>query len=188
MRDFDTRPTHWMAKHGLGILRISLGIIFLWFGVLKFVPGLSPADELAGRTIQTLSLGLVTPDVSRPILAVWETLIGLGLIFAPRADTGDVRWVWLRATLLLLGLQMAGTFTPLALFPGQTWSRFPIAPTLEGQYIIKNLVLIAAATVVGGTVRGVAIVASPRVAAKAQVEDEAEAKGRESAGSPGREF
>ena len=61
---------------------------------------------------------------------------------------------YLRATLLLLAVQMLGTITPLFLFPAETFTVFPIAPTLEGQYIIKNLVLVAAAMVIGGTVRG----------------------------------
>jgi len=58
----------------------------------------------------------------------------------------------------LLFLQMAGTMTPLVLFPAETFVRFPYAPTLEGQYIIKNLVLISAGLVVGSTVRGGRIV------------------------------
>ena len=57
---------------------------------------------------------------------------------------------------------MAGTFTPLVLFPDETWTVFPIAPTLEGQYIIKNIVLIGAAMVVGATVRGGRIVPEPQ--------------------------
>jgi hypothetical protein len=77
-------------------------------------------------------------------LAVWETLIGLGLI------TGK----FLRIILLLLFAQMIGTMTPLILFPAETFSKIPYAPTLEGQYIIKNLVLISAGLVVGATVRG----------------------------------
>jgi hypothetical protein len=99
---------------------------------------------LAARTIERLSFGLVTADVSLPLLAAWETVIGLGLI-AGR---------WLRGILFLLALQMAGTFTPLLLFPDETFTVFPVVPTLEGQYIIKNLVLIGAAMVVGATVRG----------------------------------
>jgi uncharacterized membrane protein YphA (DoxX/SURF4 family) len=136
---------------GITLLRISVGIVFVWFGILKFVPGLSPADELATRTIATLSFGLVQPDVSRPTLALWETLIGLGLISGR----------FMRATLLLLFLQMVGTVTPLFLFPAETWSRFPIAPTLEGQYIIKNIVLVSAGLVIGATVRGGGLVDDP---------------------------
>ena len=165
-RGFDARLSWWMARHGPRLARWSLGLVFLWFGAIKFVPGLSPADGLATRTIETLTLGLVEPWLSRPTLAAWECLIGLGLLSG----------VWLRATLLLLALQMLGTLTPLAIFPGETWSRFPVAPTLEGQYIIKNVVLVAAALVVGATVRGGGMIASPRVARPAQEADAREAR------------
>ncbi len=140
----DRRVTQTMARFGVPFLRVSLGLIFFWFGVLKFFPGLSPADQLASTTITTLSLGIVPGDVAVLVLALWECAIGLGLIFG----------VFLRATLLLLFLQMLGTFTPLLLFPDETFTRFPYAPTLEGQYIIKNLVLIAAGIIIGSTVRG----------------------------------
>lgn len=141
---FDIRLTRWMARHAVLGLRLSLGIIFLWFGALKLVPGMSPAEGLAASTIGLLSGGLVPAAWIPPGLGVWECLIGLGLISG----------VWMRATLLLLALQMAGTFTPLVLFPGDCFTRVPFAPTLEGQYIIKNLVLIAAAIAIGATVRG----------------------------------
>ncbi len=140
----DIRITTWMAAHGVRLTRIALGIVFLWFGIIKFVPDWSPAAGLATRTIDRLSFGLVGPEVSLPLLASWESLIGLGLL------TGR----YLRATLLLLFAQMPGTLTPLVLFPEETFRAFPYAPTLEGQYIIKNLVLIGAALVVGATVRG----------------------------------
>jgi hypothetical protein len=91
-----------------------------------------------------MTFGIVTPSVSVPILATWECVIGLGLLFG----------FALRATLFLLFAQMFGTLVPLALFPAETFVIFPIAPTLEGQYIIKNVVLISAAIVVGATVRG----------------------------------
>jgi uncharacterized membrane protein YphA (DoxX/SURF4 family) len=147
----DRRITALLARIGVPAVRIALGIIFFWFGVLKLFPGLSPAEDLAARTIETLSFGSITPSVSLPILATWECLIGLGLL------TGR----FLRATLLLLAVQMLGTLTPLFLFPAETWTRFPYAPTLEGQYIIKNVVLIAGAMVVGSTVRGGRIVPAP---------------------------
>ena len=86
------------------------------------------------------------------ILAVWESLIGIGLL------TGRA----MRLTLLLLWAQMLGTVTPLFLFPAETWNIFPIAPTLEGQYIIKNLVLISAGLVLGATVRGGGLVSDPK--------------------------
>lgn len=149
----DVRLTRWMAHNGVTLLRISLGLVFLWFGALKFFPGMSPADELAGRTIERLSGGLVSPETALPVLAAWESLIGLGLLFG----------VFLRAVLLLLGLQMIGTLTPLVLFPAEVFTRIPYAPTLEGQYIIKNAVLISAAIVLGATVRGGGLVAQPEV-------------------------
>ena len=84
----DARITQWMARYGILLLRISMGLVFLWFGALKFFPGLSPAADLATRTIERLTFGLIVPEVSILILAVWESLIGLGLIFgifcAPR--------------------------------------------------------------------------------------------------------
>lgn len=147
----DRRITQWMARYGLLLLRLSLGVLFFWFGFLKFFPGLSPAQDLATRTIEALSFGLIPPEVSIYILAVWECLIGLGLI-AGR---------FMRGTLLLLFLQMLGTITPIFLFPGEVFTRIPYAPTLEGQYIIKNMVLISAGLVLGATVRGGGMVVEP---------------------------
>lgn len=135
----DQGITHWMARYGLLIMRLGLGVVFFWFGALKLVPGLSPAEDLVRHTIY-----FVDPDLFLPVLAVWEMLIGLGLI------TGK----WMRLTLLLLFLQMPGTALPLVLLPEVTWTAFPYGLTMEGQYIIKNLALIGAALVLGGTVRG----------------------------------
>ena len=147
----DVRITGTLARIGVPAVRIALGIVFVWFGVLKFFPNLSPAELLAARTIERLTLGVVQPDISLPVLAAWEGVIGIGLILGR----------WLRGVLFLLAVQMAGTFTPLVLFPDETWTVFPIVPTLEGQYIIKNIVLIGAAMVVGATVRGGRIVPEP---------------------------
>jgi uncharacterized membrane protein YphA (DoxX/SURF4 family) len=147
----DRRITTWMARYGLLLLRLSLGIVFFWFGFLKFFPDLSPAQDLATRTIEVLSFGLIPPEVSIYILAVWECLIGLGLIIGR----------FMRVTLLLLFLQMLGTITPVFLFPDEVFTRIPYAPTLEGQYIIKNMVLISAGLVLGATVRGGGMVVEP---------------------------
>ncbi len=150
----DVRLTRWMARYGVAALRVSLGVVFFWFGALKFFPGLSPAQDLATRTIEMLTFGLIPPGLSLLILAAWECAIGLGLI------TG----LFMRATLLLLLLQMLGTITPLFFFPAETFTRIPYAPTLEGQYIIKNIVLVTAGLVLGATVRGGDLVADPEVA------------------------
>ncbi len=140
----DMRITRWMASNGIRILRISMGIIFFWFGMLKFFEGLSPAESLATRTIDMLSFGLIGPELVRYGLATWEVLIGIGLLFKWR----------LREILLLMFLQMLGTLTPIVLLPGEVFTAFPYGLTLEGQYIIKNLVIIAAGMVIGSTVRG----------------------------------
>ncbi len=151
LEPIDVRLTTWMARHGITLTRISLGVVFLWFGAIKFVPGWSPAADLAARTIERITLGIVTPEIGLPLLATWESLIGVGLLLGR----------FLRLTLLLLFAQMPGTMLPLVLFPSETFTAFPHSPTMEGQYIIKNLVLIAAAIVVGATVRGGELRAEP---------------------------
>lgn len=147
----DRRITEWMADNGLTLVRFALGIVFFWFGALKLFPGLSPAETLAGRTIEVLTLGTVPTPIALPMLAVWEMAIGVGMFIGR----------WMRLTLLLLFVQMLGTITPLVLFPAETFRTFPFAPTLEGQYIIKNVVLVSAAIVLGATVRGGQLVPEP---------------------------
>ena len=154
----DRRVTAVLARSAVPVVRVSLGVVFLWFGALKFIPGLSPAEDLAGRTIDQLSGGMVGPALTVPVLAAWECLIGLGFLSGR----------FLRATLLLMAVQMIGTLTPLLLFPAETFTRFPYAPTLEGQYIIKNVVLIAAAMVLGATVRGGRLEAEPAAGTTAE--------------------
>jgi uncharacterized membrane protein YkgB len=147
----DAAVTAWMARYGVTLLRQSLGLVFFWFGVLKFFPGLSPASELAVSTIDMLTVGMVPPAIAINTLAAWECLIGLGLLFG----------VALRATLALLWVQMIGTITPIFFFPELVFTRVPYAPTLEGQYIIKNVVLVSAGIVIGATVRGGGLVSNP---------------------------
>lgn len=153
----DIALTTWMAANGITILRLSLGLVFLWFGVLKFFPGQSPAQNLAAETIHQLTFGFLPPGTAVFILAVWESLIGLGLLLG----------VYLRATLLLLWVQMIGTITPLFLFPEICFQQFPFVPTLEGQYIIKNVVLVSAGLVIGATVRGGRLTPSAAAAERA---------------------
>lgn len=148
----DQRITRWMAEHGLTFLRASIGVVFLWFGVLKFWPDLSPADALATATIDELTFGMVPETLARILLAALETAIGVGLILGK----------WMRVTLLLLIGQMLGTITPLFLFPDLTWSQF-LVPTLEGQYILKNVVLVSAALTIGASVRGGGLTDDPEL-------------------------
>lgn len=140
----DIAVTRWMSDNGLMLLRLSIGIIFFWFGFLKYFEGLSPAEDIAIRTIRTITFGVISDKVILYGLATWEVLIGIGLIFK----------IFLRETLLLLYLQMLGTFMPIFLFPGEVFHLFPISFTLEGQYIVKNIVLLSAGIVLGATVRG----------------------------------
>jgi uncharacterized membrane protein YphA (DoxX/SURF4 family) len=133
-----------MGAIGIPALRISLGIIFLWFGILKFFPGMSSAEALAINTTRILTFGIISDTAALWAIAAVESTIGLGLIFG----------TFLRFVLLLLWAQMLGTLSPLVLFPTETFKIFPLVPTLEGQYIIKNLILISAAIVIGATVRG----------------------------------
>jgi uncharacterized membrane protein YphA (DoxX/SURF4 family) len=135
----DARITGWMAEYGVKILRVALGVVFFWYGALKLVPGLSPAAELVRDTVPFLP-----GDLFVPFLGVWEMVIGLGFI------TG---WA-LRIVILLLFLQMLGAMSPIFVLPDRVFTIFPFGLTLEGQYIFKNLVLIAAALVIGSTVHG----------------------------------
>jgi uncharacterized membrane protein YphA (DoxX/SURF4 family) len=143
----DLRITRWMARNGLTVLRFSLGVVFVWFGALKLVPGLSPAEELVRATVPFLP-----GEWFLPVLALWEIAIGIGFL------TGRA----LRVTILLLFLQMPGTLAPIALLPERVFTVFPYGLTLEGQYIVKNLVLIAAALVIGATVRGARLIEEAR--------------------------
>ena len=139
----DMAVTRWMSAAGILMLRLSIGFIFLWFGGLKFFQGLSPAEDIAIRTIDTITFGWFQEPLIIYGLAVWEVLIGIGLLFN----------IFLRETLLLLYVQMIGTFLPVFLFPEEVFQVAPYSLTLEGQYIIKNVVFISAGIVLGATVR-----------------------------------
>lgn len=116
-----------------------MGVVFFWFGALKLIPDLSPAEDLIRQSITFLPMNLFLP-----FLAIWEMVIGVGFI------TGR----FMRATIFLLFLQMPGTISPIFLRPDLVFTQFPFGLTLEGQYIVKNAVLISAALVLGATVRG----------------------------------
>jgi len=135
----DRAVTDWLARRSVLILRVALGIVFLWFGALKLFPGLSPAEGLIGKTVA----GIVDVEWFIPVLATWECVIGLGLLLNR----------FLRITLLLLGAHMVGTFLPLVTCPNEVWTKFPYAWTLEGQYILKNFVLIGAGLTLVGSLR-----------------------------------
>lgn len=134
LKEFDTKLIGFLNRISLPALQISLGIIFIWFGVLKIF-GDSPANDLITKTIYWFN-----PDVFIPVLGVWEMAIGICLLVPS----------FIRVGLFLLALQMPGTFLPLVLLPEVCFQSIPFDLTLEGQYIVKNLVLIGAAMAVGG--------------------------------------
>ena len=136
--DLDIFVTELMSKWGVTLLRYSLGIIYIWFGALKPL-GLSPAQELVENTVYWFE----NPKTFVPILGIWEVVIGITMIIKPL----------IRVSIILLFIQMPGTFLPLVLFPEVCFTNFPFGLTLEGQYIVKNLIIISAALVVGSTVR-----------------------------------
>jgi uncharacterized membrane protein YphA (DoxX/SURF4 family) len=118
---------------GCRFLAISIGLVYLWFGVLKFFPHLSPAEDLAKNTITVLTMGLIPSKVSIILLAIWETIIGIFLILN----------VFRRPIIILALVHMVFTFTPLLFFPKDSFN-LPFVFTLLGQYIFKNLIIIAA--------------------------------------------
>jgi uncharacterized membrane protein YkgB len=126
------RAVAWMHAHGLRTLRYSIGVVFVWFGFLKIV-GFSPATELVTSTVYWFD-----PSWFVPFLGWWEVAIGACFLVRP----------WLRLGLALLAPQMVGTFLPLLTLPSVTWQAV-LMPTIEGQYIIKNLLIISGALVVG---------------------------------------
>ncbi len=127
----------WLQQYGLLILRFSLAVVFIWFGLLKVIGG-SPATELVKNIVYW-----VDPTWFVPFLGWWEVVIGICFLWRPL----------LRVGILLMMIQMAGTFLPLVLLPGVVYEGSVVRLTLEGQYIVKNIVLIAAALVVGSSVR-----------------------------------
>ncbi|MGH3485006.1 MAG: DoxX family protein [Nocardioidaceae bacterium] len=136
------RVTDWLARYSIDILRVCLGVVFLAFGVLKFIPDASPAQALVERTLDTLSLGIVSGQTALVMTALAECFIGITLI------TGKL----LRAGLAVLAASMIGIMSPLVLF---FTDMFPAdGPTLEAQYVFKDIVLIAAGLVIAARTLG----------------------------------
>jgi putative oxidoreductase len=125
-----------LSRHSIDLLRVSLGLVFLVFGVLKFVPGLSPAEPLVARTMEVLTLGLLPESAALVVVAALETFIGVALLIGGRL---------LAAGLVALAVAMVGILSPLVLFAGDLLGG---GPTLEAQYVFKDIVLVAAALVV----------------------------------------
>lgn len=137
--------TVWLARNSIGILRVSLGLVFLAFGVLKFFPDASPAQALVERTLDTLTFGLLSGETALLVTAVAECFIGLTLV------TGKL----VRAGLVVLAGSLIGIMSPLVLFFGDL---FPGTPTLEAQYVFKDIVLAAAGLVIAARTLGARLI------------------------------
>jgi putative oxidoreductase len=140
-----------LRAHSIVLLRVAVGLVILIFGVLKFFPDVSPAEELTIKTTDALSFGLVPGHIAIVIIASLETIIGLLLI------TGR----FLRVAIYLLFGQLVGVLAPLVLFTDRLFSGPHNAPTLEGQYVIKDLILVASGLVVASTLPGLVPGADP---------------------------
>jgi len=147
IENIDRSLTRLLARYSLTILRITVGIVFVWFGALKFFPGMSPAEHLIRESITFLSM-----DWFLPFLAALEVTIGFCYILGGK---------FLRVGVILMLGQMAGAMSPLVLRPDLIWAKFPFVWTLEGQYVFKDIVLVSVALVIGATVRGGGLIASP---------------------------
>ena len=115
------------------ILTITIGIVYIWFGILKFFPSLSPAEDIAINTIDALTMGLLSSKISIILLALWESVIGTMLLFN----------LWRKQAIIMAFIHMACTFTPLIFFPHLSFTE-PFCFTLLGQYIVKNIIIIGA--------------------------------------------
>lgn len=134
----DASITRFLGRWSITVLRVSIGIVFIWFGALK-VFDVTPVADLVADTVYWAD-----PDWFVPLLGVFEIVVGVSLL-ARRA---------LRFTLGLFALQMMGTFLVLVVQPDVAFQDGnPLLLTVEGEFVVKNLVLLSAGMVVGATVR-----------------------------------
>ncbi|HKX73812.1 MAG TPA: DoxX family membrane protein [Acidimicrobiia bacterium] len=137
IRRADQRVRDFLRNRSIPLLRLSLGVVFVWFGVLK-VAGMSPVETLIASVVYW-----VDPSWFIPVLGIFEVVVGLGLLAAKL----------MRVTLFLFALQMLGTFLVLVIRPDIAFQEGnPLLLTVEGEFVVKNLVLLAAGLVVGAQV------------------------------------
>lgn len=130
--EIDARLIAFFRRISMPAARLGLFVVFFWFGILKIL-GMSPASGLVQRLFEQ-TIPFMSFQMFLVLFGAYECLIGL--LFLMRGME--------RVVLPMLLLHMILTFMPLFLLPQETWSAFMV-PTLEGQYIIKNLLIIAAA-------------------------------------------
>lgn len=129
---------HQLVLHSITALRIAVGGVFLGFGVLKYFPGVSPAQNLTEATTHILFLGLIPGNVAIVMIATLECFIGICLL-ANR---------WMRLAIWLLAIEFVGILSPVFVLTGRLFAGPHHAPTLEGQYVLKDIILVTAALVI----------------------------------------
>ena len=151
----DERAIRLAGRAGVPLLRLGLAVVYLWFGALKLFPAGSPVEDLVERTVSVLSLGLITGHLAVVVAGATEVVIAVVLL------TNRLP----RTTAIMLLAHVVLVSAPLALFPAEMW-RAPLQATMEAQYILKNLVTVAAAVVIAATasvrVRAVTRLPAPR--------------------------
>jgi len=149
----------WLIRYSVLALRVSLGAVFLAFGVLKYFPGVSPAQSLVLATLHLLTLRLVPTVIpglaAMAFVATLESVIGLLLITGRR----------MRLAVVLLAIELAGILSPIVLLPRRMFAGPDHMPTLEGQYVLKDVILLAAGMVVAAVAGGASLVEAESVPA-----------------------
>ncbi len=121
-----------ISQRKVAIMPIAIGLVYIWFGALKFFPGLSPAENLAIGTIHELTFHIFSDQVALILLAFWEVSIGVFLLTN----------LFKKTALYLALLHIVLTFTPFVFFPELVFTKAPFGLTLVGQYIVKNLIIL----------------------------------------------
>ncbi len=130
-----------LQRWSIPMLHIALGAVFAVFGILKVFPGVSPIEPLVLATWEKLSFGLVTGQAAMVLTAAMEVIAGLLIMVG-----GGLA----RVGLVVLAVTFVGILSPIVLLPHEVFAA--TGPTLIGQYIFKDAVLIAAALVVASRV------------------------------------
>lgn len=133
----------WLTLHNIAVLRVSMGAIIFGYGILKYFPGISPAQNLVQTTMHLLTFGLVPDNVTLVLVATLECTIGLSLMIGRG----------MQVTIYLLVFWVLGTLSPVVLLPQRLFAGPDHAPTLEGQYVLKDIVFLAASLVIATTLR-----------------------------------
>jgi len=130
--DVNSQPTN--TPPGATAIRLALAYIYLHFGLLKLYPDFSPAEVLADYTVQVMTFHMFDFYWAQKMVAILEIVIGLGLILN----------VWMRWVGALYFFHILATLSPLFLIPEFLFTMPPFGFQVEGQYVIKNVVLVAA--------------------------------------------